>query len=138
MSKTLQAAAQADFYDLLQLVYAVAEPGFYVSKSGSIRHASKHAPGATSNPCPLCAALNGLDSVKGALFPAGQLIRIEEYEFGDFRFGGSSVLRESANDCPGWKEFIEVADHPVDYFTYQGQEDLAEKRRLMEQVLCGT
>lgn len=138
MSKTLQSAAQADFYDLLQLVYALAEPGFYVSKSGSIRHARKHNPLASTNPCPLCAALNELDSVRGALFPAGQLIRIEGYEFGDFRFGGAQVLCESSNECPGWKEFITVADYPVDYFTYRGQEDLAEKRRLMEQVLCGS
>lgn len=138
MSKTLQAAAQADFYDLLQLVYAVAEPGFYVTKSGSIRHAIKHDPRAATNPCPLCAALNSLDTIKGALFPAGQLIRIEEYEFGDYRFGGSQVLRESGAECPGWKEFIAVADHPIDYFEYKGQTELAEKRRLMEQVLCGT
>lgn len=138
MSKTLQAAAKADFYDLLQLVYALAEPGFYVTKSGSIRHATKHAPGAASNPCPLCAALNGLDSIQGALFPAGQLIRIEEYEFGDFRFGGSGVLRESGTDCPGWQEFIAIADHPISYFEYRGDYELAEKRRLMEQVLCGT
>lgn len=139
MSKTLQAAAQADFYDLLQLVYALAGDSiFFKNPSGSIRGTEKPGPNYASRPCPLCVALNTLDSVKGAHFPAGQLIRIEEYEFGDFRFGGSSVLRESSNECPGWKEFIEVADHPIDYFTYQGQEDLAEKRRLMEQVLCGT
>lgn len=111
---TLNHAFAATFEELLQLAYALTEPGeLILTPAGRVRRKERR--GTTAQECPLCAAFNNADlrSETGvsAQYPAGQLRRFAEFDEAGPRFYGLVFLESGAVIAPGWERFINAADN---------------------------
>lgn len=130
----LQHAYDATFEELLQLAYALKLPGEFVTTStGSIRQREPMV-NYRARACPLCATFNELFDIRGAQYPAQQLIRQVQYDGlspEDFRFWGTVLLSQTGPTATtGWKQFIDAADN-----TDPSEEGKA-RNQLMREVLC--
>lgn len=130
----LQHAYEATFEELLQLAYALKRPGEFVTTiTGSIRQREPMV-SYRARSCPLCATFNELFDIRGAQYPAQQLIRQVQRDGlspWDFRFWGTVQLSQAGpTAAAGWAQFIAAADN-----TDKSEEGQA-RNQLMQEVLC--